>query len=80
MNRLALGFVVAASAFALATAGCGGGAKTRQVSAQLKLRGTYTNSFGKVVNPRAVDVIKAQLKGRAALRAQKSPAWAKQLA
>ena len=81
MNRLATGFVVAASVVALAVAGCGGESQpTRRVSAQLKLRGTYTTSTGKVLNPRAVDVIKAQLKGRAVLRAEKSPAWAKQLA
>ncbi|MBI5480083.1 MAG: hypothetical protein HY906_14545 [Deltaproteobacteria bacterium] len=81
MNRLATGFVVTASLVALVVAGCGSdAAPTRHVSAKLKLRGTYTSSTGKVLKPRAADVIKAQLKGRAVLRAEKSPAWAKQLA
>jgi hypothetical protein len=80
MNRLGLVVVAVAGSLALAATGCGGGNKTRHVTAQLKLRGTYTSSTGKVLKPRAVDVIKAQLKGRAAIRALKSPAWAKQLA
>jgi hypothetical protein len=50
------------------------------MTASMKLRGTYTSSTGKVARPLAASVVKAQLKGQAALRAQKSPAWAKQLA
>jgi hypothetical protein len=82
MSRFVRGLVVVAGLAALVAAGCGGnGAKTRHVAAQMKLRGTYTASnAGKLAQQRAVDVIKAQLKGRAVLRAQKSPAWAKQLA
>jgi hypothetical protein len=47
----------------------------------LKYSQTYTASHGGVtVRPQAVDLIRAQLKNRAALRAQKSPAFAKALA
>jgi hypothetical protein len=81
MNRFVQGLAMVTGMVALAATGCGGDSGgTRHLSAKMKLRGTYTSSTGRVLQPRAVDVLKAQLKGRAAIRAQKSPAWAKQLA
>ena len=81
MSRLAQALVVAAGVVALMATGCGGNAKQqRHLSAQLKVTHTTTASANTLSKMRAVDVIKAQLRGRAAIRARTSPAFAKNLA